>query len=644
MKFFLKLLLLSNALVAFCPVFSQTNTYILNGSASQNTCNCYTLTPAVNTKSGSVWNATKINLNNPFDFVFNVYLGCLDSNGADGIVFMLQPISTSVGTTGEGMGFEGISPSIGISLDTWRNASRNDPAFDHITIQANGNVTHVNDLAGPVQAAAGTDNIEDCQWHTFRIAWDPVTRDLSTYFDGVFRLRATVDLVTAIFNNDPFVYWGFSAGTGGSNNLQQFCTALNPRFNSNLSANDTCLGAPAIFFNESESFAPIAAYHWDLGDGTTSTLAIPPAHTYSSPGNYTVKLAITGLDGCKSDTTRKTITIGDYPLAGFKVYDTCAGTAPRVKDLSTLQVGTVSQWNWSLDGQPVSVSQQPQFPNLATGPHELELTVTSNHGCSSGSVSEQFIIKPKPLIEASGGNECVTDPVSFIGQQIDNATLISQWNWAFGDNQASFLQNPQHNYSTGGNFTALVFAIADNGCASDVKQVPVTIYQAIANAGPDTIIIKDEPFQLQGSGGNFYSWSPSTGLNDATLQNPTTVLQDDIRYTVTVTTAEGCVDEDEINITVFKGSAIYVPNGFTPNNDGLNDRLKPYYIGIRTLDFFQVYNRWGELLFSTKDLGAGWNGMYKGQEQPTGTFVWILKATDFVGKVYQLKGTSTIIR
>ncbi|TMI86947.1 MAG: hypothetical protein E6H06_20315, partial [Bacteroidetes bacterium] len=107
--------------------FSQ---YILNGSASKNNCNCYTLTTEKITQSGSVWNSNKIDLSNSFDFHFNVYLGCKDLSGADGIVFILQPIilqpiSTSVGTTGEGMGFEGVSPSVGISLDTWQNFNRN---------------------------------------------------------------------------------------------------------------------------------------------------------------------------------------------------------------------------------------------------------------------------------------------------------------------------------------------------------------------------------------------------------------------------------------------------------------------------------------------------------------------------------------
>src|ERR1051325_3776380 len=180
-------------------IFAQANTYVINGSASRNSCNCYTLTPATYTQIGSVWNSTKIDLNSPFNYLFKVYLGCSDATGADGIVFILQPLSTSIGTSGEGMGFGGISPSIGISLDTWQNTTLNDPDYDHISIQANGVVTHGSDLAGPVQASASSPNIEDCEWHTFRILWDPATHKLSAWFDEVPRVEATVDLVSNIF-------------------------------------------------------------------------------------------------------------------------------------------------------------------------------------------------------------------------------------------------------------------------------------------------------------------------------------------------------------------------------------------------------------------------------------------------------------
>ncbi len=638
------IILLLPALVISTVVMGQPGTYILNGSAVQNTCNCYTLTNESTFQSGSVWNAFKINLNNPFDFIFNVNLGCKDADGADGIAFILQPISTSLGVSGEGMGFEGVAPSIGISLDTWQNTNRNDPVYDHISIQANGVINHGADLAGPVQASSASANIEDCQWHTFRISWDPATFSLKTYFDGVFRLETVKDLVTTVFNNDPMVYWGFSAATGGSNNRQQFCTALNPNFSTGLTANATCIGTPVSFSNSSESFAPIANYYWNFGDGNTSTSASPPAHLYAAPGNYQVQLAITGLDGCFSDTLKRTITIGDFPVANFDVFDTCSGDIPRITDKSQVTVGSISQWNWTLNGSPASTSQQPQLTGLAAGPYQLDLLVTSNHGCPSQIVSKPFTIKRRPAIEATGSNGCVNEPVSFSAQQMDNATMVTQWNWSFGDAQNSMQQNPVHTYNATGNYTATVYASSDNGCPSLPVTLPVFINRAVANAGNDTTAIKNIPMQLQATGGATYTWSPATGLNDPTIENPVAILEDDITYTLTVTTAEGCTDTDEINIEVFKGSAVYVPTGFTPNADGLNDLMRPYCVGIQKLEYFTVFNRWGEKIFTTKTIGQGWNGTIKGSKQPTATYVWVLKAVDFAGKVYQLKGTTTLIR
>ena len=141
------------------PAFSFSQ-YILNGSATKESCNCYVLTTEGKSLIGSVWQSTKIDLTKPFDYFFDVYLGCKDLDGADGIVFILQPNSTSIGTYGEGLGFRGITPSVGIPLDTYRNAD--DPIYDHISIQLNGDILHRNDLAGPVSASATNNNIEDC--------------------------------------------------------------------------------------------------------------------------------------------------------------------------------------------------------------------------------------------------------------------------------------------------------------------------------------------------------------------------------------------------------------------------------------------------------------------------------------------------
>ena len=636
-------------LLSCFPLFSFSQ-YILNGAATQNSCNCYTLTPAAFTQAGSVWNANKINLNNPFDFSFNVFLGCQDVNGADGIVFMLQPISTSIGSTGEGMGFEGISPSIGITLDTWQNLNRNDPVYDHISIQANGNPTHGTDLAGPVQASSGSDNIEDCQWHIFRITWDPATQWLKAYFDDHLRVEAQINMIGTIFNNDPNVYWGFTAATGGANNLQQFCTALNPDFSTNVGANGVCFGTPITFTDHSVSFAPIQSWYWNFGDGTTSNVKNPPAHLYASPGVYQVKQVITGLDGCVSDTLRKNITIGTKPVADFQIFDTCMGKPARIINQSTNLVGTINQWSWLLDGNAVAIDQQPILIVSTPGLHTVKLVVKTNVGCESDTVTRTFIANPAPVVKITAQDGCLNVPINFFGTQTDTQTTITQWNWNFGDGTTSTLQNPVHIFSPAGNMNVQLNATAGNGCVSAdiVKMINIGDVHAIASN--DTLILKNVPFPLHVTyGGNFngvptFSWSPSTGLNNAQSQNPTAILQNDITYIVTVTTPQGCEAKDSVNIIVFKGSAVYVPTGFTPNEDGKNDFLRGLYVGIKKVHYFRIYNRWGQQIFSTSSLSEGWDGTIKGVKQQTGTYVWMLKAEDIAGKIYEMKGISTLIR
>ena len=121
-------------------------------------------------------------------------------------------------------------------------------------------------------------------------------------------------------------------------------------------------------------------------------------------------------------------------------------------------------------------------------------------------------------------------------------------------------------------------------------------------------------------------------------------IDDDETYVITAISSEGCEARDTVNIKVFKGSAVYVPTGFTPNGDGRNDFLRGLYIGIKKVHYLRIYNRWGQLVFSTNSLTEGWDGTIKGNKQQTGTYVWMLKAEDLAGKIYEMKGTSTLIR
>jgi gliding motility-associated-like protein len=127
--------------------------------------------------------------------------------------------------------------------------------------------------------------------------------------------------------------------------------------------------------------------------------------------------------------------------------------------------------------------------------------------------------------------------------------------------------------------------------------------------------------------------------------NPVAHLSEDISYIVKVTTDEGCFAYDTVNVRVFKTAPdIFVPTAFTPNGDGTNDVFKAIPVGITSLDYFRVFNRWGQLVYNSPQIGSGWDGKVNGKLQATDSYVWMVQGTDFTGKVISKKGTVTLIR
>ncbi len=139
-------------------------------------------------------------------------------------------------------------------------------------------------------------------------------------------------------------------------------------------------------------------------------------------------------------------------------------------------------------------------------------------------------------------------------------------------------------------------------------------------------------------------WTPGIFLNDPLLFNPVfngTTAQD---YLVAITSRGGCVTVDTQYVKVFKEINIYVPSAFTPNKDGKNDFLLPVPTGIVEFRYFRVYNRWGQLLYSLSGESPGWDGTFKGIDQPTQTVVWMAEGVAVDGRTVRKKGTTVLIR
>lgn len=176
---------------------------------------CIRLTPDQPYLSGSAWYERPVDLSKPFEMRMQLVLGDKDLDGADGIVFVFHP-SMRTGFRGEGMGFAGLVPSLGIEFDTYQNFHLDDPFADHLALMTNGESFH----GGGTVVELG--NLEDGARHPLRIVWDPES-GLRLILDGKLRATHPPAAVRAVFGSNPVVYWGMTAATGRLSNRQDVC-------------------------------------------------------------------------------------------------------------------------------------------------------------------------------------------------------------------------------------------------------------------------------------------------------------------------------------------------------------------------------------------------------------------------------------
>ena len=204
--------------------------------------------------------------------------------------------------------------------------------------------------------------------------------------------------------------------------------------------------------------------------------------------------------------------------------------------------------------------------------------------------------------------------------------------------------------------TDYVLSVENAGCPNlllDTFRVQV-LPPILVDAGNDTSVVVGEPLQLNAAsndtttpGGDGFVWTPIVGLNNPNIFNPVGIYSsetDSVRYFVTATSKFGCTGTGEVLVKVFKtGPDIFVPNAFTPGGP-TNNLFRPVPVGISSLAFFRVYNRWGQLVYSTTRIGDGWDGRVDGHLEESGTFVWMVEGTTYTGKRVFHKGTMILVR
>ena len=362
------------------------------------------------------------------------------------------------------------------------------------------------------------------------------------------------------------------------------------------------------------------------------------SNVFTGLASNTYTVTVKDANGCINITSTIINSINTISVDAGNDITVCAGTNIIMNATSD---GDTFSW-FPPDGLSNATVLNPVAGPAVTTKYYL----TSSLSACSAIDSVTVFINPLPVADA-GTNEniCYGNSIQLHGANGMNylwspATYLSSTTVA-----DPLVVKPLHDIT-------YYLAVTDsNGCTSALPDsVSIFVHTpARVYAGKDTAIAMNEPLQLNASnldtaGIVRYLWVPAYALSDSHIQNPIATPDKEITYTVFAYTANDCVSSDNIIVTVYQGPDIYVPTAFTPNGDKLNDVEKAFPVGLKEFTFFNIYSRFGELVFTTSDPSVGWDGIYKGEKQNAGTFAWQAKGIDFKGNIIYRKGTVVLIR
>ncbi len=369
--------------------------------------------------------------------------------------------------------------------------------------------------------------------------------------------------------------------------------------------------------------------------------------TYTSGGDFDYTFA----NGICTDTITLHLRINTVNLI---VNDPSAVCSPNSVDLTAASVtagsdGGLNYTYWTDSDATLSLAN----PHTVATSGTYYIKATSADGCSA--------IKPVVTVINAAPSLLVTNPAKVCAPgtvDLTNPAIIagsdpglSYTYWADAANTIP-VADPK---AVGASGIYYITAATTGGCTStESVEVVVTVnkaapgmrYPAVTTA-PNTSV----PLNARDLGPNYsYSWMPPVGLNFTDVKDPTFNYNQQTQYTITLTPPDGsCPTVDTLLVTIKQqdlecSSKIDVPKAWSPNGDGHNDKLYPLTICIKELKYFRVFNRWGQLVFETKTIGQGWDGIFNGSPQVMDVYTWILEADGVDGIHYKLAGNSILMR
>jgi len=616
-----------------------------SGSAEDQGDGCYLITPAQNSQAGTVWYENPIDLTQDFKLIFDTNFGANDS-GADGMAFVIKTTpDIEIGLSGQGLGYGGIDESLIVEFDTYNNGFNGDGAPDHLSIMANGEYNHnnVGNLAGPVDAAADGSNIEDNVTHEVKIEWEAATQTLSVYFDCDFRLEYTGDVITDIFSGDPNVFFGFTGSTGGFNNLQQLCfkyiqlpVPVNLLTDRQICNGDTVTDIDA-------NYDGATSYTWTPATGVSDPTIFNPTFSPTVTTTYTLDIEACGAS---LDSQEFTIYVSEPEIAGFTYEPSCSGAVATIDANSTLS-GTFA-FNPSLGDGAIIDANTGEITNAVPGEtYTVDYITPGTSICPGVDVATVSVTINSPVVLAPATDITLCDSDEDGFEDFDLTTHESDflngltgvtvtYYTTLGDAEdditANAITNPTAYNSVEG--TIIYVRVEDNAtncysvtqfnlyiADSETLDFVSTITEIPANGSSITLEVSVSNYNAITDVIQWYF----DGVLIPGEESLTIQVNEEGLYEMAFINSNNCETRIFQNIT--QELIGIIPQGISPNNDGLNDNFDVTAFNVTSIS---IFNRNGvEVYIKTDGYTNEWFGQSKnGDDLPTGTYYYVMKYGD----------------
>jgi len=402
-----------------------------------------------------------------------------------------------------------------------------------------------------------------------------------------------------------------------------------------------CLGQPSVYQGTGSA---IKTFTWDFGDGSVGQGVYPDSvamHVYKAGGDYMTRLVVTDSLGCQAASdVAVDMKVHDLPrpvVAPDSPY-VCLNSSTKL----TATGGVSYLWSPAVGLDRVDVAGVVAAPVMNT---VYQVVATDDAGCQ-GSTSVLVKVTAPQLVTVTPDTAsiCMGDEVRMTEKGADVYRWIGDIEGDGG--QGVIVAKPSES-------TVLMVIGTDfHACFADTVKIPITVRPVpTVNGGPDVEVLAGDPVLLAATGSAdvvAWSWTPPDYLSCADCAQPVASPKRPEEYVVKVTNGVACSATDTVVAKILcEESRVRIPDAFSPNGDGRNDRFM--IMGIGLVKHIVIYDRWGIKVFERSnfypvDAGASWDGMFNGYPAPVGTYVYFVEMECPAGGAFARRGTVVLVR